>query len=435
MCANISKESTCPSCTGRCFLVGSMGMTMPEQTPEVAQMTAEPTPETRRRMNPLAWTAIVGAGAGLFAGLVVSAIGFAVVLDRIPEQGSTVTQTIDVAGDDTVVNVAAQASPAVVSIVASKDMPRYEQYMEQYGLFMMPRYRENGTERREIGAGSGFVISADGYVVTNRHVIVDPEAEYTVITSEGDEYIATVVASDATMDIALLKIDVTDMPYLAFGDSDAVQVGQTVVAIGNALGEFSNTVSVGVVSGLARNITASGGGAAEELQNVIQTDAAINSGNSGGPLLDLNGQVIGVNVAASFGMTENIGFALPANAVQQVVDDLREFGTVQRVYLGVRFTMIDADFAEQNDLSVDYGAILLRGENRELAVIPGSPADKAGLEENDIILAVNGEKLEQALNVALRDFSVGDVVSLKVLHDGEEKTVDVTLGNQPTEKK
>lgn len=392
-----------------------------------------PSIPSRKQLPPLAASALVGAGSGIAASVIVLLVwGAALAPKSLQTNLDSGTPVIDVAGDDTVVNVAAQASPAVVSIVATKDMTNYEQYYENYGMFRIPQYRESGTERREIGSGSGFIISADGYIVTNHHVLVDPDAEYTVVLSSGTEYDAEVVASDETMDIAVLKVDASDLPFLAFGDSDAVQVGQTVVAIGNALGEFSNTVSVGVVSGLARNIIASDGrGDAEQLYDVLQTDAAINSGNSGGPLLDLAGQVIGVNVAASLGMSENVGFALPSNAVSAVVADLREFGQVQRAFLGVRFTTIDKDFAKQNNLAVDYGALIRRGANGEVAVAPGSPADKAGLEENDIIILVNGQKLEEALNVALRAFGPGDSVKLTILHDGEEKEVEVTLGSQP----
>lgn len=335
-----------------------------------------------------------------------------------------------------IVAVVERVSPAVVSIVATQDVPVYEQYYEEsdpfgFGFpgFSMPQYRQNGTEEQEVSSGSGFFVSADGYVVTNKHVVADDTAEYTVYTSAGSTYTATVQALDPANDIAVLKVDGDNFVYLEFGDSDALQVGQTAIAIGNALGEFSNSVSVGVVSGLARSIEAGDGfGRSEQLDGVIQTDAAINFGNSGGPLLNLAGQVIGVNVAVA--AAENIGFALPANLVQSVVESVKTTGKISRPFLGVRYMPITAELQEANGLPVDYGVLVLRGETpTELAVIPSSPADKAGIEENDIILDIDGQKLDDAhdLSAIISQQAVGDTVTLTVLHDGEEQDVVVTL--------
>ncbi len=350
-----------------------------------------------------------------------------------------ITETVAPVADSTgetsdVVSVVEAANPAVVSIVISKDVPKMEQYNPFGGLFGMPlMQRQNGTERKEIGGGSGFIVSDDGYLVTNAHVVGDEAADYSVFLNDGTEYEAEVIASDGQLDIAVLKIEADNLTYLEFGDSEAVKVGQTVVAIGNALGEFRNTVSVGVVSGLSRSVTASNAvGDVEQLYDVIQTDAAINPGNSGGPLLDLSGKVIGVNVATSM-QGENISFSLPSDAVSSTVESVRDTGKISRAYLGVRYLPVTPEMARANDLSVDYGAIILRGDNNELAVIPGSPADKAGLEENDIILKVNGEQLdnEHPLAYVLRNKSVGETVTLEVLHDGEQKTVEVTLEERP----
>jgi serine protease Do len=339
---------------------------------------------------------------------------------------------------ENVVAVVQKANPAVVAIVISKDVPVMEQYMQNYdpfgngiGGFQIPQYRQNGTRKQEVGGGSGFFVSEDGYLVSNAHVVADESAEYTVFLTDGTKYDAKVIAKDTVLDIALLKVEAKGVPYLSFGDSDALQVGQSVIAIGNALGEYRNTVSAGVVSGLARSVSASTNrGNSETLPNVIQTDAAINPGNSGGPLLDLAGNVIGVNVAASTGGAENIGFALPANAVKKAVDSIKENGRVVRPYVGVRYILITDEVKDANGLSVDYGALVLRGARiGDLAVIPGSPADKAGLEENDIILEVNGEKITQKtpLENVIASLAVGDKVTLKILHDGKEKTVTVTL--------
>nr|MCW1892225.1 PDZ domain-containing protein [Candidatus Uhrbacteria bacterium] len=220
-----------------------------------------------------------------------------------------------------------------------------------------------------------------------------------------------------------------------FGDSDKIEVGQTAVAIGNALAEFRNTVSVGVISGLSRSITAGDGmGSSERLDGVIQTDAAINPGNSGGPLLDLDGNVIGVNVATAG--AENIGFALPANTVKTVAAAVQKDGKISRPYLGIRYIPIDADLKKRNTLSVDYGVLVVRGDQiSDLAVVPGSPADKAGIVENDIVLTIDGEKIDEthALATLLRKKNIGDTITLTVLHKGSEKTVDVKLEAFPGE--
>lgn len=366
------------------------------------------------------------------------------IADWLDVKSTALVPIVDSAGEHSdIVNVVEVASPAVVSIVITKDVPIIEKYYDQQtdpfggifgGLYQIPQYRQNGTEEREVGGGSGFLVSEDGYVVTNAHVVSDAEAKYTAFLNDGSEFAAEVVATDTVLDIAVLKIEGDNFSYLEFGDSAAIKSGQSVIAIGNALGEFRNTVSVGVVSGLSRSITASNGsGESEQLTNIIQTDAAINPGNSGGPLLDLSGRVVGVNVAASAGGAENIGFALPANAVKNTVDSIRENGRVIRAYLGVRFLTINEAIQKQNGLSVDHGALVVRGSQGELAIIPGSPADKAGLEENDIILKIENEEVneEHPLNVVLQQYKVGDKVKLHILHDGEEKDVYATLAEAP----
>jgi serine protease Do len=339
------------------------------------------------------------------------------------------------------------ASPAVVSIVVAKDMPVYEQYnanpfgnddffQQFFGdnpAFQMPQVRQKGTEKKDIGAGTGFIVTEDGYIVTNRHVVIDEAAEYTVVLQDGSKHDAKVIGRDPSNDIAVLKIEGTGLSHLAFGDSDAIKVGQRVIAIGYALGQFGNSVSTGVVSGLKRSIQASNGMTKpEDLYDVIQTDTAINPGNSGGPLLNLKGEVIGVNVAIVQG-SQNIGFALPANDVKRVIETVKTGGKISRAWLGVRYVMVNKDIKKQNQLSVDYGALVVRGDQQtDLAVPPGSPADLAGIEENDIILEAGGKKLteEYPLALAIRGFGPGDKVTLKVLHKGKEKTVDVTLAER-----
>jgi len=280
-----------------------------------------------------------------------------------------------------------------------------------------------------VGGGSGFIVSKDGLILTNKHVVSDENAEYTVLTNEGEKIPAKVLARDPFQDIAILKVEKTSLPTVVLGDSDQLDIGQTVIAIGNALGEFRNTVSVGVISGLKRNVTASGGGVSEEIENVIQTDAAINPGNSGGPLLNLRGEVIGVNVAMASG-AENIGFSLPINIAKKSIKDVEEKGKISYPFLGIRYVLINKDIQKQNNLSVDYGALIQRGEKvGDLAVIPGSPADKAGIQENDIILEMNGQKIteDNPLAKMVQKYKVGDEITLIILHKGAEKTAKVIL--------
>ncbi len=333
------------------------------------------------------------------------------------------------------VEMIAKANPAVVSIIITKDVPVYEQYYETFGpsgAFSIPRVRENGTQEREVGGGSGFIVSNDGLIVTNNHVVVDEAARYSIVLTDGTIYTTDVLARDPDLDIAILKINQpieNALSYLDFGDSSQLRLGQTVVAIGNALSEFQNSISVGVVSGLARSIVASDQwGRSEQLDQIIQTDAAINPGNSGGPLLNKQGEVIGVNVATSRG-ADNIGFALPVEMVKQAVDSVIEHGEIVRPFLGVRYTIVTPRLAQANNLSVEYGALITRGQTaEENAVMPGSPADKAGLVESDIILTVDEVELKGAeLAALLRTKNVGQTIILKVLSKGEEKTVSVTL--------
>ncbi len=271
-------------------------------------------------------------------------------------------------------------------------------------------------------------------IVTNRHVIEDKTAEYTVFTNDGKKHTATVVARDSVLDIALIKIDGSGYSYLSLGDSDSLNLGQSVIAIGNALGQFKNSVSVGVVSGLSRSITAGdNNGQSESLSNVIQTDAAINPGNSGGPLLDISGKVVGVNVAIVQG-SENIGFALPINSVKSVINSVKATGKIIRPYLGIRYVPVTQDLKDKNNLTVDYGDLVGKGKTAsDLAVIPGSPADKAGIVENDIILEIDGQKLDQDHDLAtiVRNKNVGDTVTLTVLDKGIQKDIPVKLEAAP----
>jgi serine protease Do len=246
--------------------------------------------------------------------------------------------------------------------------------------------------------------------------------------NDGKKLPAKVLARDPVQDLAVIKVDGSGFTFIPLGNSDVLKVGQTVVAIGNALGEFQNTVSVGVISGLRRTVVASGGGSAPEtLQQVIQTDAAINLGNSGGPLLDLSGRAIGIDVAMAQG-AENVGFALPINMVKKDIADVQKSGKIIYPYIGVRYVTVTPALKEDKKLSVDYGA-LLTSSGSESAVIAGSPAEKAGLKEGDIVLEFGGVKIDEnnTLGDLISKKAVGDKVSLKVLRGTQELNIEIIL--------
>ncbi len=361
-------------------------------------------------------------------------------LQSVSSQGSQTAYVPQTTQEEKIIRAVQSVSPAVVSIVITKDVPVIEQYfVNPFGdqspvQLQVPRYRQNGTEKKEVGGGSGFIVAADGLVVTNKHVVLDEKAEYTVFTNDGKSYPATVLARDPVQDLAILKIENPggSFPLVNLGDSDALQIGQTVVAIGNALGEFRNTVSTGVVSGLGRTITASGSGSfVETIEDVIQTDAAINQGNSGGPLLNLAGQVIGMDTATVSG-AQSIGFAIPINKVRRSIEQVRKGGTITYAFLGVRYLGVTSAVQKDQDLTVDYGALVVKGDNGEAAVEAGSPAAKAGLKAGDVILRIGGERITQdnSLGKIIQKYNPGDVVSLAILSGSEQKTINLELGSR-----
>lgn len=382
----------------------------------------------------------LSANSGYFTGLLGGNEGLALS----GENNNTVITTNQ---ESEIIKAVEEYSPAVVSIIVTKDLPVIERYYgspfgggffeeffgDDFGDFFgfnTPQYREQGTQKREVGGGTGFIVSSDGYIITNKHVVDDADAEYTVLMNDESKYEASVLARDQFNDIAVLKIEKSGLKPVKLGDSANLKVGQTVIAIGNSLGEFRNTVSTGVISGLSRSVLAGGfGTASEQLMGVIQTDASINPGNSGGPLLNIAGEVIGINTAMASG-AENIGFAIPVNEIKSIYESVKEHGRIVRPWLGVRYVQINETIKDENRLDVDYGALIVRGETRtELAVVPGSPADKAGLAENDIILEVEGVKINEnnPLSRVLSQYKPGQEIVLKILHRGEEKDVKVKL--------
>lgn len=357
--------------------------------------------------------------------------------------------------EEAIVRAVESASPSVVSIVISKDVPIIEQCPYDPFSGIPPEFRDffgggfgqfyapceparpgggRGIERREIGGGSGIIVSLEGLIVTNKHVVADAKAAYTVFTNNGKRYDATVIARDPLQDLAVLKISASGLISATLGNSDSLKLGQTAIAIGNALGEFRNTVSVGVISGLARTITASGEGIGTEvIQGVIQTDAAINPGNSGGPLLNLKGEVIGINTAVASG-AENIGFAIPVNRAKRAIESVKTTGSIQTPYLGVRYQMVGEDFAAREGLPVSYGAFV-RDTSDGPGVIPDSPAAKAGLRAGDLVLEMNGERLTEGnpLGIVIQKYAVGDTITLRVRRGDDVITIPVALGERPAD--
>jgi len=272
--------------------------------------------------------------------------------------------------------------------------------------------------------GSGFIISSDGLIITNKHVVSDIEAGYKILTNDEKKYEVEKIYRDPLNDLAILKINASGLKALPLGDSSAVKLGQIAIAIGTPLGEFTNTVTTGIISGLGRGITAGSPfeGAVEKLDNVIQTDAAISPGNSGGPLLNSKGQVVGVNAAiAQDG--QNIGFAIPVNVVKDLIDSFnKRGGSFDIPYLGIRYQILDLKTAIANELV--EGAYVQ-------SIVEGSPAEKAGIKEEDIITEFGGVKVKsggkEELNILISEHKVGETVKVKLWRNGEVKEINVTL--------
>jgi len=334
------------------------------------------------------------------------------------------------------ISVVDNVAPSVVSIIIKR--PRGVSYQDQYQSDFFDPYDippaltpEEAGQLVEVGGGTGFFMSEDGYVVTNRHVVSDADASFIVVTSEGRELPATVVAKDAFLDIAVLDVGGDGYPVAKLGDSDNLRPGQTVIAIGNTLSEYRNTVTKGVVSGMDRRVVAGEYGSDEVIENAIQTDAAINLGNSGGPLINLLGEVVGVNTAVSF-EGQSIGFAIPINDVKKVVDDIRQYGRIVRPWLGVRYVSLDEEFSLEHGIASTVGALVVPGEDAAStpAVVVGSPADLAGIVAQDIILSVNGIAIseDQPLGSLIADCEPGQTVEMRVARGNDILTLNATLG-------
>lgn len=354
---------------------------------------------------------------------------------------------------NTIPHIIKKVMPAVVSIVISKKRAAVEKELEQQSSQNMnqafpwelpgnkseiPEDMIDAHGMVKVGSGSGFIVDESGIIVTNKHVVADSSAQYVVYTDDGKNYPAEILARDPIEDIAIIKIEAHGLPIVVLGNSEAVELGTPVLAIGNALGLFKNTVSYGIVSGLSRSIQAAAPPTdgsqqpqMQELRGLIQTDAAINPGNSGGPLVTLDGEVIGINAAVVFG-AQNLNFTLPINSVKRDLDDLKKHGRITRPLLGLRYITIDEMLKDKMHLSVDYGALVSAQGPHSHGVVPKSPAERAGLRDKDIVLECNGEKVtrEHTIQDCIEKSSVGDTVHMKVLRGKEIFETSVTLAER-----
>lgn len=354
--------------------------------------------------------------------------------------------------ESSIVKVVKKVLPAVVTITISKYLDVFEnpfgQDFRQWrgssganpfdgpnfygfeGFFSVPK----GRKKIKIGGGSGFVVNQNGLILTNRHVVADSDAEYVVVLNEEKKYKAKILAKDPINDVAILKIQEKNLPVIKLGNSSELNLGQTVIAIGNTLGIFQNTVSAGVISGLSREIkaTTTFEGKIVKLRGLIQTDAAINPGNSGGPLIDINGKAIGINSAMVFG-AENIGFALPINTAKKDLEELKKYGRIRFPFLGIRYILLNKELRKRHNLPVSQGALVISDSfPKSQAVVLESPAQKAGLKELDIILEIEKEKisLKNSLEDILQRFKVGDEINLKILRQGKERFFKAVLAEK-----
>jgi serine protease Do len=319
-----------------------------------------------------------------------------------------------------IIDIAEKTSPAVVTIGISK-LERFSTFnpFDPFSFF------ETKEQQIEQDIGTGFVVDPKGLIITNKHVVSDLGAQYRVISADNQTYEVQNIYRDPSNDLAILKIEGQDLPTAELGNSDSLRVGQFALAIGTALGEFRHTVTTGVVSGLGRGIVAgsSFAGYVEELDNVIQTDAAINSGNSGGPLLNSAGQVIGINVAVAQG-AQNIGFAIPINIAKSMLDNFYQTGEFARPFLGIRYSTITKEAAILNE--IPEGAYVVE-------VITGSSAAEAGIQPGDIIIEIAGQKIkdgQEGVAEIVNKKRVGETVTIKIWRERETREIPVRLKSQ-----
>lgn len=392
---------------------------MTEKTTTSIKSQPKKTKTSRFRMAPL----VVAVAAG-FAG------GYIAPNNTSGANSAEVQKQVISSESELVRDIAKNVGEAVVSVNVTSETVGQDFF----------GFSRNFSEQ---GAGTGVIIDTNGTIITNRHVVPKGTTQVSVTLSDGTELtdvelIGRTNDSDP-LDVAFLKIkDAKGKTLTAakVGDSSKVQVGDKVIAIGNALGQFQNTVTSGIISGYGRSIEAGdeSGSSTETLQNLFQTDAAINQGNSGGPLVNLAGEIIGINTAVAGGNAQNIGFAIPISDIQGLITSVLKNGKLERPYLGVRYVMITDDLAYEFNLPVKRGAYIAPA-GRQLSILKDSPAEKAGLKEKDIITEIGGTKLDEknSLISVLGKKSVGDKVDLKVLREGKELTLTVELTAAPAQ--
>lgn len=405
------KEETIDTPTEEIIEVEEADVEKPVEEPETKKPstpTAVPNKSSSKVAIGLSICALLLGGAGFGLGFMAYQKTGAPITFLGGSDGNSANFT-----EGSIADIANQVSKSVVSIVTST---------KSMNLF--------GQSTDSQAAGTGIIATKDGYIITNKHVISGAN-EVTVILDDGTTYEdVEVVATDPLNDVAFLKVkDVDNLTPATLGDSKTISIGQQVIAIGNALGEYQNTVTAGIISGTGRSVTASDGTGSnvETLTDMIQTDAAINSGNSGGPLVNAAGEVIGINTATS-STAENMGFAIPISSTKGMLNQLIETGKAKRTYLGVYSAAITPSAAEEYNLPVKYGAYLYSPQAYS-AIVKDSPAAKAGLKDKDIVTAVNGTKVGVAGSLAdlIGEYKPGDTVQLTVLREGKEMTVNVTL--------
>jgi len=386
----------------------------PYRAPQHGAWTSRPTEESRPARSR-------GLGAGsviaiaITAGIVsggLSAAGVSTLLADaapetvVPDNPATTVTDVTIDESSAVISAVEKVAPAVVTIQT--------------------------TTSAASGSGSGFIYDSDGFILTNRHV-VQGATQLNVVLNDGREFRGSVYGIDTLTDLAIVKIDATDLPFAPVGRSGALEPGQLAIAIGNPLGDYENTVTTGVVSGIGRQITAQNAlqNSSDVLRNLIQTDAAINPGNSGGPLVNSAGQVIGVNTAVSEN-AQGIGFAIPIDVARPIMDQALAGEDLARPWIGVYYTSLTPAIAEEAGVDVDHGALIGTADGTD-PVFDGSPAEAAGLQDGDVIVALEGREVtaDSDLSMLVLPYGPGDTITLSVLRDGETIELDVTLGELP----
>lgn len=399
------------------------GETMKDETKTETEQSSEPK-DTRRneqdktRRTPSRKGKIVAASLLLIFLCFVAGLGGALLVTRtaqspfsfVNRSSGTDGNKIITQEEEDIASVASKVAPSVVSIVTKAQAASF------YGV------------QTQEGAGTGIIVSSDGYVLTNKHVIQDSQS-VSVVTSDGVTHSdVKVVGTDPLNDVAFLKINgISNLKPAELGDSSSIRIGQKVVAIGNSLGQYQNTVTSGIISGTGRPVSAQSGNSVETLTDLLQTDAAINPGNSGGPLTNLAGQVVGINTAVAED-AQGIGFSIPINATKGSLKSVLATGKVERAYVGVNYISITPDVANHYKLPVKTGAYVFADDGRT-AVVDGSPAAQAGIKDKDIITKVNDIEVGDKGSVAslVGEYAPGEKVQLTVLRDGKTITLTVTL--------